>query len=152
MDAPGPTDEAQPLLGQRGRVIQPFGSLILYPLSLTEQARRSSVDALNQILADTMYLRDMFKKHHWQVSGATFYQLHLLFDKFFDEQSELVDLLGERVQTLGGIAVAVPNDVAAMTRIARPPAGREQVPGQLSRLIEGLSIILAESHQAVRIA
>lgn len=143
--------QAQPILDQRAKVTQPPGALLFYPLSLGEPVRRTSVEGLNQILADTLYLRDMFKKHHWQVSGPTFYQLHLLFDKFFEEQSMLVDLLAERVQTLGGVAVAMPNEVVEMTRIARPPRGREQVPVQLSRLVEGLAVILAESHKLAKI-
>jgi len=149
--APLPS-EAQPVLGQRGRVIQAPGALVFYPLSRSEQARRASVDALNQVLADTLYLRDMFKKHHWQASGPTFYQLHLLFDKFFEEQSELVDKIGERVQTLGGVSVAMPHEVVEMTKIERTPRGREQVPVQLSRLLEALATILAETHRLVKIA
>ena len=145
-----PRSEAQPILDQRGKVIQAPGAILFYPLSLPEAARKASVDGLNQVLADTLYLRDMLKKHHWQVTGATFYQLHLLFDKFFDEQSELVDKLGERVQTLGGIAVAMPHDVAEMTRIARPPRGREEVPVQLSRLLEALAIVLAGAHRVAK--
>ncbi len=149
---PAPPSEAQPILGQRGRVSQPFGALVFYPLALSDQARRASVGGLNQVLADTLYLRDMFKKHHWQVTGPTFYQLHLLFDKFFEEQNELVDMLGERVQTLGGVSVATPHDVAEMTKIERPPRDREQVPVQLSRLLEALATVLAESHRLVTIA
>jgi starvation-inducible DNA-binding protein len=148
---PAPS-EAQPILGQRGKVLQPYETLVFYPLALSDQARRASVEALNQVLADTLYLRDMFKKHHWQVSGHTFYQLHLLFDKFAGEQTDLVDLLGERVQTLGGVSVAMPNDVAEMTKIEHPPRDREQVPVQLSRLLEALAVILAESHRLVKIA
>ena len=93
---------------------------------------------LNQILADTISLRDLYKKHHWQMSGATFYQLHLLFDKHFDEQSELVDMLAERIQMLGGISIAMAHDVAEMTFVPRPPRGREEVPVQLSRLLHAL--------------
>ncbi len=144
--------EAQPIYNQRGKVIQAYGTLVDYPLSLSEQARSTSVEALNQILSDTVFLRDMYKKHHWQVSGATFYQLHLLFDKFFEAQTCLADKIGERIQTLGGIAIAMPNDVAEMTKIEKPPRGREEVPVQLSRLIEGLAVILKASHEAVKVA
>ncbi|XXX75624.1 DNA starvation/stationary phase protection protein [Sorangium sp. So ce134] len=122
-----------------------------YPLALDEKTRAASVKALNQILADTLVLRDLYKKHHWQVSGPTFYPLHLLFDKHFKEQTALIDLLGERVQTLGGIAVAMAHDVAEMTKIERPPRGREQVPGQLSRLLDAHEAILAETRAAVRL-
>jgi starvation-inducible DNA-binding protein len=143
-------ERAQPLLGQRAPEIQPYGTLAQYPLALAEPVRASSVEALNQILADTMMLRDLYKKHHWQVAGHTFYQLHLLFDKHYSEQSKLVDALAERIQSLGGISVAVPHDVAELTRIECPPRGREEVPVQLSRLLEAHELILREAREAAK--
>jgi starvation-inducible DNA-binding protein len=143
-------ERAQPLLGQRAPEIQPYGTLAQYPIALDEHIRAASIEALNQILADTMMLRDLYKKHHWQVAGHTFYQLHLLFDKHSGEQSTLVDALAERIQSLGGISVAVPHDVAEMTRIERPPRGREEVPVQLSRLLEAHEIVLKEVREAAK--
>jgi starvation-inducible DNA-binding protein len=143
-------ERAQPLLKQRAPEIQPYGTLAQYPIALAEHVRAASVEALNQILADTMMLRDLYKKHHWQVAGHTFYQLHLLFDKHYSEQSKLVDALAERVQSLGGISVAVPHDVAEMTRIERPPRGREEVPVQLSRLLEAHELVLQEAREAAK--
>ena len=84
---------AAPLTGQKAHEIQAYGSVVAMPIGFAEQTRRERVDNLNQLLADTITLRDLYKKHHWQVSGPTFYQLHLLFDKHFGEQSELVDRL-----------------------------------------------------------
>jgi starvation-inducible DNA-binding protein len=143
-------DRAQPLLRQRAPEIQPYGTLAQYPIALDERVRAASVEALNQILADTMMLRDLYKKHHWQVAGHTFYQLHLLLEKHYSEQSKLVDALAERIQSLGGISVAVSHDVAEMTRIERPPRGREEVPVQLSRLLEAHELILQEARQAAK--
>ncbi|WP_434042450.1 MULTISPECIES: Dps family protein [Sorangium] len=143
-----PGAEAQPILRQRGEEIQPYGALARYPLGLGDDVRAASVKALNQVLSDTMVLRDLYKKHHWQVSGATFYSLHLLLDKHYEEQAKLVDELAERVQTLGGIAIAMPHDVAEMTKIERPPRGREEVPVQISRLLEAHEQILLESREA----
>jgi starvation-inducible DNA-binding protein len=143
-------ERAQPLLGQRAPEIQPYGTLAQYPLALDADARVASVEALNQILADTMVLRDLYKKHHWQVAGHTFYQLHLLFDKHYGEQSTLVDTLAERIQSLGGISVAMAHDVAEMTCIERPPRGREAVPVQLSRLLEAHELIIREVREAAR--
>lgn len=140
--------EAQPVLRQRGKEIQPFGTLVEYPLALAAKPRAESIKALNQILSDTLVLRDMYKKHHWQVSGATFYSLHLLLDKHYEEQAKLVDEVAERVQTLGGIAIAMPHDVAEMTKIERPPRGREEVPVQISRLLEAHEQILLEAREA----
>jgi starvation-inducible DNA-binding protein len=142
--------EAQPILHQRSGEIQPHGALVHYQLDLAEAVRQKSVEELNQILVDTIYLREMYKKAHWQVSGATFYQLHLLLDKFFDEQDDLVDYLGERIQTLGGIALVMPNDVARATRLEAPPTGREEVPVILSRLLDGLEVIIAAARAGAR--
>src|SRR5205823_8336868 len=108
------------------------------------------VDNLNQLLADTMTIRDLYKKHHWQVVGPTFYQLHLLFDKHYDEQVELVDELAERIQLLGGLSIAMAPDVAETTRIERPPRGREEVPVQLSRLLDAHQIIIAHCRKLAR--
>ena len=143
---------AQPILGQRAPEIQAFGTLTRYPLGLSDQARHSSVEALNLLLADSISLRDMYKKHHWQVSGATFYSLHLLFDKHANEQTELIDSLAERIQTLGGVSVAMASDVAEMTRVEKPPRGREEVPVQVSRLLEAHQHILIEARTLARSA
>jgi starvation-inducible DNA-binding protein len=143
-------ERAQPILGQRAPEIQPYGTLADYPLVLDAQVRSASVEVLNQILADTMVLRDMYKKHHWQVAGNTFYQLHLLFDKHYGEQVALVDMIAERIQSLGGISVAMAHDVSEMTGIERPPRGREQVPVQLSRLLEAHEVIIREAREAAK--
>jgi starvation-inducible DNA-binding protein len=127
----------------KAKEIQKFGTVVQdIPHPLDAGARAEMVGKLNQLLADSIALRDMYKKHHWQVSGPTFYQLHLLFDKHFNEQVEIVDTIGERVQLLGGVTVAMGGDVAEMTRIPRPPRGREEVPVQISRLLEAHKIII----------
>jgi len=126
-------------------IIQPFGSLVASRLGLSEQVRHKSVAALNRLLAHTMAMRDLYKKAHWQTSGATFYELHLLFDKHYGEQVELMDSLAERVQTLGGVTLALAQDVVEETRIARAPRGRESVPAQLRRLVEAHETILGEA-------
>ena len=141
---------AAPLTGQRAHEIQAFGTVVSMPIALADSTRRESAENLNQVLADTITLRDLYKKHHWQVSGATFYQLHLLFDKHFGEQNELVDLIAERIMMLGGISIAMSADVAEMTLIPRPPKGREEVPVQISRLLHAHEIILKEAHAMAR--
>jgi len=140
-------DVAQPQYKVEYREIQPFGTLKALPLALKDNARTQSVATLNQVLVDIMTLRDMYKKHHWQMSGATFYQLHLLLDKHYEEQAELVDMIAERIMALGGISIAMAADVAEMTTIPRPPKGREDVPSQLSRLLEAHEIILRQAHE-----
>lgn len=141
---------AKPILHQHAKEIQPYGKIAKLPIALDETACESSVNNLNQLLADTMTLRDMYKKHHWQVAGATFYQLHLLFDKHHGEQDELVDTIAERIQLLGGVSIAMAADVAETTIIPRPPRGREEVPVQISRLLEAHEFILKEARTMAR--
>src|ERR1700751_5211698 len=136
---------AQPRFHQRAREIQEYGTVsYALPLELEEPVRLEMTEQLNQLLADTMTLRDLYKKSHWQVAGPTFYQLHLLFDKHYDEQDELVDSIAERIQALGGVSLAMAADVAETTRIERPPRGREEVPVQLSRLIDAHQLIVRQ--------
>jgi starvation-inducible DNA-binding protein len=141
----GGSKRATPIQHQRAAEIQPFGKVTRMPIALDEKVRAASAENLNQLLADTMTLRDMYKKHHWQVAGHTFYQLHLLFDKHHEEQDELVDEIAERIQLLGAISLAMAADVAETTMIPRPPRGREEVPVQISRLLEAHELILKEA-------
>jgi starvation-inducible DNA-binding protein len=139
---------SQPWLHQRGVQLQEFGTVRQFPIALTHDARMYSCQLLNQTLADTQILYALYKKHHWLMRGATFYQLHLLLDKHADEQLELIDMIAERVQTLGGVAVGDPRHVAEITTIPRPPNGAEEVPAMLSRLLEAHEMILTSAHDA----
>ena len=147
-----PQVKAAPVLGQRGKIVQEFGTVIKLPTGLEEEALLESTRNLNQVLADTITIAQMYKKHHWQMSGPTFYQLHLLLDAHYEKQLELIDLIAERIQALGGIAIAMPHDVAEHTRIERPPIDREEVPVQLSRLLEAHEVILKEAHEFAKAA
>jgi len=144
------TDRARPIDRQKAHEIQAFGHLTRLPIALSEKTAAQSVENLNQVLADTITLRDLYKKHHWQLAGPTFYPLHLLFDKHYAEQNDLVDTIAERIQMLGGITLAMAADVAETTMIPRPPKGREEVPVQISRLLHGHEIVLEEARSMAR--
>ena len=142
---------AQPRIHQRAAEIQPYGTVShALPLDLDEPVRLEMTEQLNQLLADSMTLRDLYKKSHWQVAGPTFYQLHLLFDKHFAEQVEIVDTIAERIQLLGGISIAMAHDVAETTRIERPPRGREEVPVQISRLVDAHQLIIGACREIAK--
>jgi starvation-inducible DNA-binding protein len=141
---------AEPRYATLGKEVQRFGTLRDLPIGLKADARRSSCELLNHILADTSILYHLYKKAHWNVAGPTFYQLHLLFDKHAEEQLALVDLLAERVQTLGGIAISDPRHVAEVTKIGRPPNGREDVPAMISRLLEAHELVLEATRDAIK--
>jgi starvation-inducible DNA-binding protein len=141
-------DLITPQWHQHAKPIQKFGTVIPdLPIGLDEKVRLQVTKRLNLLLADTSTLRDLYKKSHWQVGGPTFYQLHLLFDKHFEQQVELVDLLAERIQILGGVAVALAPDVAELTRLERIPRDREEVPVIITRLLSVHNFILKEAHE-----
>jgi starvation-inducible DNA-binding protein len=140
---------SQPLLAQHGPLIQEFGTLRLLPIALSHEARLLSCQLLNQILADTIILYSLYKKHHWQMRGPTFEQLHLLLDKHAGEQLELIDTLAERVQQLGGVAIAEMRHVAEVTTIERAPDGVEEVPAMLARLLSVHEAIITAVRAAI---
>jgi len=149
-DGEGQADASpEPRLAELGLEVQRFGSLRLLPIGLSAEARQESCQLLNGILADTMILHALYKKHHWLVAGPTFYQLHLLFDKHADEQLELVDLLAERVQSLGGIAVGDPRHAAELTTIERPPDGAEDVAAMIHRLLDAHEVVIDNVRTAI---
>lgn len=126
---------------------QKYGTVIIdMPHFLDASVREDMVGQLNQLLADSITIRDMYKKHHWQISGPTFYELHLLFDKHFEEQVELVDTIAERIQILGGVSIAMGGDVSKLTKIPPPPIGREDIPVQISRLLAAHKHIMQSCH------
>ena len=141
---------ATPITGQKAHEIQQYGHVVQMSLALGEKERRTSCENLNQVLADSITLRDMYKKHHWQVTGPTFLQLHELFDKHAGEQTALIDSIAERVQLLGGVSIAMAPDVAETTSIPRPPKGREEAPVQISRLLQAHEIVLLEARSMAR--
>ena len=140
---------SQPRFHQHGREIQRFGELRLFPIALAHDARAESCQSLNAIVADTMMLYSLYKKHHWLVRGPTFYQLHLLLDKHAEEQLKLIDLMAERVQTLGGVAIGDPRHAAEITTVPRAPDGVEDVPAMLSRLLEAHEIVIEKVRDAI---
>lgn len=144
------TMRARPLTRQSAHEFQAFNQIVPMPIALSQKVARQSVENLNQILADTFTLRDLYKKHHWQVGGPTFYQLHLLFDKHYEEQNDLVDALAERIQSLGGVGLAMAPDIAETTMIPRAPKGREEPPVQISRLLHAHEIVLEETRTMAR--
>lgn len=147
-----PSNDA-PRWHAQAKETQKYGTVIEdMPHFLDASVRQEMVTKLNQLLADEITLRDMYKKHHWQISGPTFYELHILFDKHFEEQVEMVDTIAERIQILGGVSIAMGGDVSKLTKIPAPPIGREDIPVQISRLLQAHKHIMQECHDIAEAA
>ncbi len=85
-------------------------------IDLSEPTRVKVIELLNQSLAATLDLKTQVKQAHWNVKGKDFFQLHTLFDEIATEVEEFVDLIAERVTTLGGTALGTAR-VAAQNSI-----------------------------------
>jgi starvation-inducible DNA-binding protein len=142
-------EDPNPRFARLGHEVQPFNEMRSLPIGLDEATRQQSCSVLNEVLADSTILYALYKKAHWNVAGPTFYQLHLLFDKHAEEQLELIDLLAERVQALGGIAVGDPRHAAELTTIERAPDGAEDVPAQITRLLDAHETIIGKVREGV---
>ena len=149
-DAAAILQHASPLVHQTAHEMQPYGHLIRMPIALAESACKESVENLNQLLADTMTLRDMYKKHHWQVSGRRSTSCICCSTSTTRSRASSSTPIAERIQLLGGVSIAMAPDVAETTLIPRPPRGREEVPVQISRLLHAHEIVLEEARTMAR--
>ena len=81
-------------------------------LRLEKGKAEQVVDALNADLTATYTLYHQLKKHHWNVEGAEFRDLHLFLGDAADNAEEAADVMAERLQALGGAPVAGPAAIA----------------------------------------
>ncbi|MFC7136877.1 DNA starvation/stationary phase protection protein DpsA [Halobaculum litoreum] len=72
-------------------------------LRMDAEKARQIVDALNTDLAATYVLYHQLKKHHWNVEGAEFRDLHLFLGEAAEHAEAFADELAERAQALGGV-------------------------------------------------
>jgi starvation-inducible DNA-binding protein len=73
-------------------------------LDIKDHVRKGSIALLQARLSDALDLEAQMKQAHWNVKGRDFIQLHELFDKVHSEVEDFVDLIAERITTLGGVA------------------------------------------------
>lgn len=97
-------------------------------IDITGKSRKDIIDILNVDLAATSDLYSQIKQAHWNVKGANFHQLHLLFDELAEEILEFVDTIAERVTAMGGYAMGT----------ARMAAKNSYLPEYLCHSSEGL--------------
>lgn len=105
-------------------------------IGITEKNLNKSVKLLTVLLADEMTLYIKTRKFHWNVSGASFMELHQLFQSQYTELEETIDLIAERINKLGGKTIGTLKEFADYTRISESP---DKYPDQIEMLKELLS-------------
>ena len=124
-------------------------------IGIEEQNRREIVQGLSHLLADTYTLYLKTHNFHWNVTGPMFRTLHLMFEEQYIELALAVDLIAERIRTLGFPAPGTYGEFARLSSIKE----EEDVPSaedMIHKLIEGqeavvrtarsLFIVLERSH------
>lgn len=94
-------------------------------LGLSSKAREAVIDALTVLLADEHVLYVKTRNYHWNVTGPHFGALHTLFEKQYEELSETIDEIAERIRSLGGTASGAMASFVKRARLSedtgRPP-------------------------------
>jgi starvation-inducible DNA-binding protein len=90
-------------------------------LDLSEQTRKAMCGLLQANLADGVDLVSHIKQAHWTLRGPNFIGLHELLDDLYEKVSEKVDLIAERIATLGGQAEGTVDVSAQHSRLPKYP-------------------------------
>ena len=82
------------------------GSVEETALRIEPEKAEQLVDALNTDLAATYVLYHQIKKHHWNVEGAEFLEVHEYLGEITADLEESADMLAERAQAIGGVPLS----------------------------------------------
>ncbi len=102
-------------------------------IGLDEDKKKAVVELLQRVLADEFVLNSATKGAHWNMSGIHFSALHKFLDDQYEEISEMVDAVAERVLQLGYKAESVIANYLKITRLKDEPAT-----GNAEELLRGL--------------
>ncbi len=109
-----------------------------YPveIGIPEKERKQIAQGLEKLLADTYTLYLKTHKYHWNVTGPMFQTLHLLFETQYTELALAVDLIAERIRSLGFFAPGSYQEFAQLTRV-KEGAGHVSAHEMIKELLEG---------------
>ncbi|REK22704.1 MAG: DNA starvation/stationary phase protection protein [Actinobacteria bacterium] len=84
---------------------------------LSEEAREEVAEGLERLLADTYTLYVKTHGYHWNVTGPMFRSLHLMFEEEYMELRDAVDVIAERIRSLGHIAPGSYKEFASLASV-----------------------------------
>jgi starvation-inducible DNA-binding protein len=112
-------------------------------LGLSSKARETVLAVLGRLLADEHVLYVKTRNFHWNVTGLDFGSLHALFEKQYDELSETIDEIAERIRSLGGVA---PGSMKEFLKLAR----LEEQPGDSLAAEKMIAALLSDYETVIR--
>ncbi len=115
---------------------QTEGGVHLHNTRNNQNAKAVSIELLQARLADAIDVALITKQAHWNLKGPQFIGVHLMLDKFRDEQDEYVDEMAERITQLGGTARGTVQEVGKKTALEPYPVNIYQVSDHIHALID----------------
>jgi starvation-inducible DNA-binding protein len=116
------------------------GSMVI-DLGIDEKDRKEIADGLSRLLADTYTLYLKTHNFHWNVTGPMFNTLHLMFEGQYTELALAVDLIAERIRSLGFPAPGTYSDYARLASI-KETEGVPKAEEMISLLVEGQEAVV----------
>ncbi|MEO5840447.1 MAG: Dps family protein [Acidimicrobiales bacterium] len=108
----------------------------LIDIGIDETDRHAITDGLSRLLADTYTLYLKTHNYHWNVVGPMFQTLHLMFETQYNELALAVDLIAERIRSLGAPAPGSYCEFAKLSSVTEDD-DRPDATEMIRRLVEG---------------
>lgn len=86
-------------------------------IGISEKNLKGSADILKIVLADEFVLYTKTRNYHWNIEGASFLELHKLFQEQYEALDEIIDNTAERIRSLGHYSIGTLKDFLATTRL-----------------------------------
>jgi len=118
-------------------------------LGISEKNLKSVTSLLSAVLADAVVLYTKTRKFHWNVSGESFMELHLLFEKQYNELEEAIDEIAERINKLGGKTIGTMKEFLEMTRLKEAPGKYPSRKEMIKELLEDHESIVIQLRKDV---
>lgn len=123
---------------------------IAVPTMSAAKGSRKTVAVLDELLAHSIRLRDLYKNARWQTSDIQFQQLHCLFDGHYKEQLRLVDVLIDRIRMLGGAGRVLAGNFLQGTQFSYALRGRQSPIRLLRDLLDAHEMVLSAAQPTGR--
>lgn len=104
-------------------------------IDLTNEQRKGVVKILSKVLADEYVLLVKTKNYHWNVRGHHFHDLHIFFDKQYEQLIERVDEVAERIRMLGELTPGTLEEFLKLARLKEEAGNSPEYPKMLENLL-----------------
>ena len=113
-------------------------------IGLTEEQRQGVVALLGKLLADEYVLYTKTRNYHWNVVGPEFHTLHKFFEDQYNQLSERIDDIAERIRSLDFNAIGTLAECLEYTRLEEHPGQYPSARTMVTNLVADHEAILRQ--------